>query len=366
MNPIHCPMIHGGLQINLKKSPDKIYVNQCCLRTEMIEVSDNVWTNQYFDTLREKNNSGQWDRACWTCQANENAGTVSLRTGMLQTFGTKTNLSGPVRLDLMFDISCNLACRTCGPNLSTFWQKHLNDHNLPFIAPRAKSRVDDMIDVLRSLDLSNLEMVVFCGGETLLGSGYWKVAEEITKLAPANKITICFQTNGTQTIDSEYFSLIRQFNLVKLHISLDAVGYRFNYLRWPADWQEVVDNIQQLKQNLPVNVMFLIEETVSIFNLYYQKELEYWVKKNFTVNRLGDPVVHTRHMAEGPFGLHNLSREYIMALEPNAQKLIATNFKESPGGIDKMLQEIQKIDNLRNQSWQQVLPEVAEFYSKYL
>ena len=52
--------------------------------------------------------------------------------------------------------------------------------------------------VLESLDLSNLEMVVFCGGETLMGNAYWQVAEAIADMCPHSKekTTLSFQTNG--------------------------------------------------------------------------------------------------------------------------------------------------------------------------
>jgi len=365
MTNIHCPMIHGGLQINLKAPNNRVYVNQCCLRKKTTEAKDNIWADPFFDQLRHKNKQNIWDDACWTCRTNENSGQPSLRTGMLDAFGPRTNLSGPVRLDLMFDIGCNLACRTCGPSVSTFWQRHLKEHHIPFVGTHPASRANDMIKILHTLDLSNLEMVVFCGGETLLGTGYWQVAEEIARIAPADKITMCFQTNGTQTINPKHYSIIEKFNLVKLHISLDGVGDRYNYLRWPADWHQVVANIQQLKQTLPVNVMFLIEETVSIFNLYYQQELSLWVQQHFDSNRLGDTVTHTRHLAEGIFGLHNLSAEYINALDDELKRILNPNFKGTDRGIELMLEEIHKFDQIRQQNWAQIFPEVAEFYSKY-
>jgi hypothetical protein len=99
---------------------------------------------------------------------------------------------------------------------------------------------------------------------------------------------LCFQTNGTQPIHPKNFETIEKFHLVKLHISLDGVGNRFEYLRWPANWRQVTDNILDLRKTLPGNVMFVIEETVSIFNLLYINELESWVKQNFTTNREGD------------------------------------------------------------------------------
>lgn len=368
---IHCPMIHGGLTINLKNSDNKIFINQCCLRFEKNEVSDiaSEWNGKKFSQLRELNNQNLWDSGCWMCQGNELAGIGSFRTGTLEKFGYHKNLSGPQRIDLMFDIGCNLACRSCGPDVSTFWQKHLKENNIPFIAPGPETRVDKMIDILKTLDLSNLEMVVFCGGETLLGRGHWQVAEAIANMVPnaKEKITLSFQTNGTQPISEKNYKIIERFQLVKLNISLDGVGERFNYLRWPAKWDQVIENILNLRETLPVNVMFLIEETMSIFNLYYQNELDSWAKQNFSTNRLGDIVNHSRHSAKGTFSLNNLSSEYVKFLQgTNLQHLIHKNWKENPTGIAKMINEIQKFDAIRGEDWRKTFPEVAALYSKFL
>jgi sulfatase maturation enzyme AslB (radical SAM superfamily) len=223
--------------------------------------------------------------------------------------------------------------------------------------------------MLRTLDLSNLEMVVFCGGETLMGQSYWDVSEAIAELAPHSKekITLCFQTNGTQPIREKHFKTIEKFHLVKLNISLDGTSERFEYLRWPASWSQVVDNIQNLKQTLPTNVMFLIEETISIFNLYYQNELSDWVAKNYATNRLGDIIDHTRHVATGSFSLESMSEEYVDALKHNSLgKLIKPDWKENPEKIQQMISEIKKFDEIRNQDWCKTFPEVAEFYKRFI
>ena len=368
MKNIHCPMIHGGLQIDLKMSENATHISHCCLRggRNLKKAQGDLWKNTSLIPLRELNKTNQWDSGCWTCQGNEAAGITSFRTGMLEKFGIRQDLSGPQRLDLMFDIGCNLACRTCGPVSSTFWQKHLKLNNIEFAAPSPETRINDMIKILQTLDLSNLEMIVFCGGETLLGQGYWRVAEELAKSADPSKMTLSFQTNGTQPILESNYKTIEKFHLVKLNISLDGIGDKFEYLRWPASWNQVVDNIFKLKDNLPVNTMFLIEETISIFNLYYQHELGKWVKENYNSNRLGDITNHTKHVANGIFALDNITQEYIDNLSPTLQHLIKPDWQENPSRIRNMIQEIDKFDKIRNQNWHEIFPEVAEFYSRYL
>jgi pyruvate-formate lyase-activating enzyme len=368
---LHCPIIHGGLQINLKTSQDQIFINHCCLRDDMTSVTDinSIWQSQALIPLRNLNLKNQWAKGCWHCEGNEKAGQTSSRTGMLEKFGTRTNLSGPQHLDLMFDIGCNLACRICAPDTSTYWQRHLTDNRIPFDAPGPESRVDNMMAILQTLDLSNLEMVVFSGGETLLGQGYWRVAKLLTELVPnaQEQLTVCFQTNGTMPVAEHYYPIIEKCHLVKLHISLDGVGNRFEYQRWPAKWNQVAENILNLKETLPTNVMFLVEETMNIFNLYYQSELETWVNDNFSTNRLGDITNHTRHPAKKEFALDNLSQAYVDAIK-NTQlaNLIKPGWQENPDNIRAMIDKIQQFDTIRGEDWRKTFPEVTEFYSKFL
>ena len=366
-------MIHGGLQINLKIDKNKIHYNHCCLRSDLFEYdSGDMWNSEQLIPLRELNKENKWDPGCWACRGNELSSQTSLRTGTLEMFGQSSNLSGPKRLDLMFDISCNLACRTCGPWASTYWQKHLKENAIEFLAPSPETRVDEMIEILRTLDLSNLELVVFCGGETLMGQGYWRVAEVIAELAPQakEKITLSFQTNGTQPINQKNYETLKKFHLVKLNFSLDGINERFEYLRWPAKWQQVVGNMFTIRDTAPVNTMFLVEETMSIFNLYYQNELESWLKQNFPTNRLGDITNHTRHLTTEyktriNYGIKELTREYVESLPDDLRGLVPNNWQENPEAIRRMIADIEKFDKFRNQDWTKTFPEVAAFYHRF-
>jgi hypothetical protein len=308
-------MIHGGL--NLIFNSSTTLAQHCCLIQKQFEIdtSTNFWLDEKFKSLRNLNSNNQWHKSCEVCKNLEYTNQHSFRTGMNLGLGVdyQTNLSGPIRIDLSFDISCNLACRTCGPNNSTYWQKYLITNGLQQNQVSSTRKKQEVISALQKLDLSNLKMLVFCGGETLLGQEYWDVTNWLADNVPNAKqqLTVCFQTNGTQSVPEKYFKIIEKFFLVKLHISLDGINEQFEYLRWPANWEQVVDNLLEMREKLPSNVMFLIEETISIFNLHYINRLDKWSRQNFVDNREGDPVNHTRHQAYGTFSLNNLSEEYV-------------------------------------------------------
>jgi hypothetical protein len=371
-NGAYCAMIHGGLNLDFK-SKSAATAQHCCLRNSRFSISDaaDLWQSEKFVPLRKVNLTDQWDPGCYNCEKLEKSGLRSFRNGMNDGLGIygKTNLSGPARLDLKFDISCNLACRTCGPQSSTFWQKHLKEHNQwssPIFSPRNKH---DVINYLQQLDLSNLKQVVFCGGETLLGQDYWDVSKWLAENVPnaKNQLTLCFQTNGTQPILKRNYDIFEKTHLVKLHISIDGIGEKFEYLRWPAKWQQVTENIQTIRNECPSNTMFVIEETISIFNLAYLNQSDRWALENFHVDSYGDKIDHTRHLANGIFSLKNCSQEYIdLMLKSQYANLIDSQWQENKTAIKYMLASIEKFDTYRSQSFSQTFPEVAAMYQKFL
>jgi sulfatase maturation enzyme AslB (radical SAM superfamily) len=383
MTDIFCPMIHGGLNIDLKSSNNKLSYNQCCLSTNQLSVPDDArvdWNSSQLQDIRKQNNNNIWHPGCWECERLEKVGIKSFRHSMIEKLGVKKNLSGPQRIDLLFDRSCNLACITCGPNSSTLWQKHLKDNNLiikdinnvvlPVDYANDDYNFNKVHQILRSIDLSNVEMIQFCGGETLLGNTYWKTAELLAELVPnaKNKLELGFQTNGTQPIDPKYYDLIDKFKLVKLMVSIDGVGDKFEYLRWPASWNQVTDNVLNLRDTLPDNVMFFVQETTSFLNLYYFDEVSTWVKNNFRNNRSGDPIDHSTQLAIHDYlDVNNITQEYVDALAGTRMiHALASDWKEKPSVIKTIIAEVDRFDKIRKLNWKNTFPEVAEFYRRYL
>jgi hypothetical protein len=85
--------------------------------------------------------------------------------------------------------------------------------------------------------------------------------------------------------------------------------------------------------------------------------------KNFSTNREGDLVNHTKHLAQGIFGLHNCSQKYIDWLQQtNYKNLISPDWRENPAQISNMIDAIHQHDQFRSQSFAKTFPEVAEFY----
>lgn len=370
---IHCPMIHSGLNIMLKGLDDTLRFNQCCLSTTPFTIPNDasmIWQNTSLQNIRKLNDENVWLDGCGQCERLENSGVKSFRQSMIEAFGVKKNLSGPQRIDFLFDRSCNLACRSCNEQSSTFWEKHLRDNSLPvMVKNNATDNFNKIKEILGTLDLSNLQQAQFCGGETLMGNAYWNVVQLLADQVPdaKNNLLLGFQTNGTQPIDEKYYSLIEKFKLVKLMISIDGINDRFDYLRWPANWNQVVDNIMHLRDTLPGNVMFFVQETTSCLNLLHFGEVGGWVKDNFNTNKCGDQTDHSTQLANHPYlNVNTITQEYVNALR-NTQmfQFISPAWEENPVRIKEFICETEKFDKIRGQDWKKTFPEVAQFYSRY-
>jgi hypothetical protein len=371
---IYCPMIHGGLNINLKARNNTLAFNQCCLSTRKLTTLQDptqLWQHENLQEIRKINQKNIWLKECWECERVESAGIKSFRQSMIEGLGIENNPTGPQRIDLLFDRSCNLACRTCGPRSSTFWSKHLRDAGLGYIEPDTvpNNNLEIIREVLTTLDLSNLKQIQFCGGETLMGNTYWNTAELIAELVPDahERILLGFQTNGTQPINETHYRIIEKFKLVKFMISIDGTHDRFEYLRWPANWNQVVDNIFTIREKVPGNVMFFIQECTSNLNLYYFNEVENWIKKNFNTNRFGDQTDHSTQLAIHHYlDVNVITQEYFDAIQGTKMaEFISPTWQENPHKIAFFLKETEKFDQLRGQDWKKTFPEVANFYSRY-
>jgi len=97
---LYCPMIHCGLNLNLKQNQNQLEFNQCCLSTEPLENVDlaiDFWSSSKLKLLRETNNQNKWHKNCWQCKRAETLGSSSFRLDMINKLGIKKIKTGPKR-----------------------------------------------------------------------------------------------------------------------------------------------------------------------------------------------------------------------------------------------------------------------------
>jgi MoaA/NifB/PqqE/SkfB family radical SAM enzyme len=148
----------------------------------------------------------------------------------------------------------------------------------------------------QDLDLTKLKFVHFNGGEPLLSKEH---VEFLQSIPNKQIVQLNYNTNATVRPSEDLIKLWEEFDLIMLDFSIDDIGTRYEYQRYPASWAEVTENLQWFKQSMPTNTMFSINTTISVLNQDLISELDSWVAENFYENRLGDAVSHRKQLANG-------------------------------------------------------------------
>jgi MoaA/NifB/PqqE/SkfB family radical SAM enzyme len=128
--------------------------------------------------------------------------------------------------------------------------------------------------------IPNLKQVYFAGGEPLLIKEHKLFLEEIIRQGYADKILVRYNTNGL-LVDDNIIELWKKFKKVKVGFSIDAVGDRNYYIRYPSDWATIERNLHKL-DNTPDNIQVSIATAIQILNIKHLPELAKWkIQQNF-------------------------------------------------------------------------------------
>lgn len=261
-----------------------------------------AWNSDYMCKTRRTMMAGEVPASCTKCFAEESKGVVSKRLWETSTWIERginvenllneTTEDGKVReqikyLDLRLGHTCNIKCVMCSPHDSSKWVKdwkvlepQLEDPEVKRQMQWDKSAFDNkwheneiFWDQLYK-QIPYLEEVYFAGGEPLMIAEHKKFIEEIVRSGHHKHIRLRYNTNGI-LVDEELIDLWKNFELVKVGISMDAAGPRNNYIRYPTDWDTVERNLHML-DDTPDNIRPSIATALQIFNIKHLPDFVHW------------------------------------------------------------------------------------------
>ena len=139
--------------------------------------------------------------------------------------------------------------------------------------------------------IPHIKQLYFAGGEPLLIKEHKAFLLEIIKRGHAHKIGLRYNTNGT-LINDEIIEIWEQFKKVKVGISVDAIGDRLHYIRFPTDSAQVEKNLWRLERTSE-RIQTSIALAVQILNIKHVPDFIKWKvnsgfkKLNFDTNAAG-------------------------------------------------------------------------------
>ena len=379
----------------------------CCLADYWHPVGDlrkntmaEVWNQDAYKTMRKNMLEEKSCKECTKCYEQERHGAFSMRNDSNRNYGhliketNDTHADGKhpdfrIRYwDVRFSNLCNFSCRSCGPIFSSNWY---NDHvklynRKPDVLGREMLRVeyttgneDDMIAQMMP-HIPLLEQVYFAGGEPLIMMEHYFLLEKLIE-AGKTDIRLQYNTNFSELRfkDKHVFDYWRHFKNVSVGASLDGMGAQAELVRRGTDWKQTVENRERMIQEVP-HVDFYVSSTVSAMNVLHVLDFhKEWSRlglieaKDWNINICQSPEWYRIDVFPEEFKqrvIYPAYKEHIAWIDPQDTLRRATTGYQSllslMQGNDgtkhwpRFVEEINLLDNLRNENFWTTFPEFAE------
>ena len=249
------PWVHEFRKINGKMAP-------CCR-------GDAFKDNETIEQTRELMLKGIKPRNCNDCYQDESQSGWSARieetTNWINKFGTP-DLEKPILqyLDVRYDPTCNLKCKTCGPHDSTLWQKEKGIKIL---------RNFENKDYLNKIDKKVLKKVYLAGGEPTYIKSYLTFLQELHVVNPSCEVII---NTNLKKLPNAWREIIKKFSNLTVVCSCDAIGTLGTYMRYPLGWDEFCDNVKFVSKNANFLQFNLVASNLTVHKLH---ETCTWMKQ---------------------------------------------------------------------------------------
>lgn len=347
--------------------PDKVSKN----RPHATDTNINAWWNSsYMNDVRKDQWNGIEREECRSCLkdeastgfskrllenekwANQVVGNEELQNDF-KNLATNCNqrILKPISFDLRFGNKCNLKCRTCNPFNSHLiaqeWTK-LAKSSQTFSQLNKKYKTNNMNwyesdffwDQLKQYE-SAMQDIYVAGGEPTLIKENTQYLKNLVKRQKHKKIHYRINTNMVHLTD-ELLEILSQFNEVTFNCSIDGVGEKNTYIRYPSHWQKIVDNMNKLIEIDSIKHIVLLT-TVGNYNILHVDEIFRWYldlknkffqRNKFDVLTFGVNILHFPEFQQINLpdnlkqkALNKLDRVLAASDDPSTTELIALKNK---------------------------------------
>jgi len=396
MSDTFCPLLfqhlathpHGG-------------VTHCCIADHRQSLSSSRDGDRFYnlnrDTVHDTMNSdsykkarlevldGKKPKACLRCYAEEAKGMNSKRVEEIKNYPEYTidvarkvtDSTGYMKdvqlefVELRLGNTCNVACRTCNPASSSKWRNdydalrkattfQLTDYNT-MEGFRWPERDGFWEDLLQHCD--RVKTFYINGGEPTLIKEHFRFLERLVELGKTD-IKLWYNINMTN-MNEDVIDLWKKFDHVKISCSIDDLGDRNHYIRYPTKWNDVERNFLRLKEegfeiDVTQTVSWMNYSTLGDFYNIFHKKLGVWVHHNYVY----DPDVLS------PSVLPKSVRDEIhKSFEGVFDETIFNQLKNMFSGPDKpkkweqAKEYTRNLDEIRKQNIVDYLPEFKDLFS---
>ena len=109
---------------------------------------------------------------------------------------------------------------------------------------RAKN--DNVLDIISTIPTNNLKQIHFQGGEPFLSNTHVQLLEKLSETVDFSDVILWYHSNGTIKVSDKVLKLWENFKMVDIYFSIDDLGTRMEYQRWPVKWKNLAKSVDTI------------------------------------------------------------------------------------------------------------------------
>jgi len=331
--------------------------------------------------------NGDYVKDCKVCYDWESNGVSSHRQRMNSKFSSYTKLysktekdgslnTPPIYLDFRFGNLCNFKCRMCGSYASSSWAKE--EKYFGKLDKSALNHYDHWTDNIKFWqDIDHIKKYIkimyFAGGEPFVQEGHYKMLKFLVDTGCSKNIELSYNTNLSYSGNFKGYDLEelwKSFKSIELWPSIDGFNEQAEYGRKGLDIELFKNN--SLKFSNYITTFSIVS---SIYSINTNIDLIKWIKtlnKSFSITNLTSPSYQSttvlskrvkntilKKYKKDLLSITNLTDYELSTILDSLRHMssrddttLATEFKK----------QNQQSDLFRNESFEAVYPELAEWY----
>ena len=291
----YCPLPFGHLLSDTQGD-----YRICCEHRVPVEYRMNInqdhpdaWlTGEYIKQVRKSFENEHRHPGCSQCWRHEDSGRESLRTRSIkeyQILGIRDHQSRLVNAELQVENLCNLTCIMCDPKSSSAILAENTKLGLTSIKQQEIGWNNTAWQNINWILDQGIRVLNIRGGEPLYNKKLLNIIENLPR-DTASLMVLHLTTNATVWTD-RWEQALKKFGLVRFMFSIDAIDHRYEYIRFPSQWNTVEQNVQKIRTL--VNAKCLVHAVVQNLNIGSIGELISWCDKQdiyLELDRLYNPA----------------------------------------------------------------------------
>jgi hypothetical protein len=351
-----------------------------------------VWNSEFMRNVRLQMLDNKIPTSCTKCFQEESKGIKSKRNWETMVWSDRLDINSivsrtaedgslPVNIpyfDLRLGNMCQLKCVMCSPHDSSSWIKEWKIQYPKYKTVELKQdqswdssfdytwyQKGSFLDTMKG-QAQHIKELYFAGGEPLLIPEHYKILEFMVETGAAKDCILRYNSNGLE-LPEKLFELWNHFKQVKFNFSVDAVGTRNDYIRYPSTWNDVVANLKRL-DDTPDNIIVNIACAVQLLNIITISELVHWKEsmnfKKISLPPYGAGLIGT-HLVYLPsyLNVRVLPKHLKDKVKKNVEYFCSRRstdeeFMSNPYGVQRWLGLVQY---MMAEDWSSKLPSTIEY-----